>query len=212
VPKASERATKLAKEVLAKIAAYDAQFLTPNPATLIAWAEHISLRNPERDDMLAAVTKFYETNEGGVKPLPASISNIAQGMRRDRLARESTESRQHREDVRDEQLEAADQRAIDQGRVRGLYLAEDPAGWTYGGATTRSEREAARIELDARIDRFIEANPKASRADAEKIIRTGDRERAEKLLKGFSRSIGHVIGSQQGFGRAFSEPTRTDDD
>lgn len=84
MPKASERATKLASEVLAKIAGYDPYFPKPNPSTLAAWAEHISLKNPDRDDMLAAVSKFYETTTD-VKPLPASITSIARTIRQDSL-------------------------------------------------------------------------------------------------------------------------------
>ena len=87
MPKASERALGLAREVLAKIAAYDPYFPKPNEAMLIAWGEHISLKNPDRDDMLDAVTKFYETNEDGSKPYPASISTIARSIRQDRLLR-----------------------------------------------------------------------------------------------------------------------------
>lgn len=87
MPKASERAIALAKEVLAKIAAYDAYFPKPNESMLMAWAEHISLKNPNRDDMLAAVSKFYENNADGVKPLPASVTSIARAMRQDRMAR-----------------------------------------------------------------------------------------------------------------------------
>jgi hypothetical protein len=213
MPRASERAVELAKEVLAKIAAYDGQFLKPNPATVLAWAEHISLRNPTREDMLAAVTKFYETNEGGVKPLPASISNIAQSMRQDRLMRESTQARQAREDARDEQL-ADEPLSIGSAKPRGTYVNEDPAGWSYGNAVTKADREAMRVELDARIDQFLVKYPKASRGDAETAIRTGDRERAEKLLKQMSRSIGHVVGSRHPgeVERAFSEPIRGGDD
>lgn len=87
MPKASERAIALAKEVLAKCMAYDPHFPNPSEATLMAWAEHISLANPERDDMLAAVTKFYENSLGVVKPLPASISILARQIRQDRLVR-----------------------------------------------------------------------------------------------------------------------------
>lgn len=88
MPKASERATALAKEVLAKIAGYDPYFPNPNPAMLTSWAEHISLKNPERDDMLDAVAKFYETNID-VKPLPASITSLARTIRQDRVMRKA---------------------------------------------------------------------------------------------------------------------------
>jgi hypothetical protein len=56
----------------------------------MAWAEHIMLKNPAREDALAAVAKFYETNTDR-KPLPASITLIARDMRLDRLARQDYE-------------------------------------------------------------------------------------------------------------------------
>lgn len=85
MPRASEKAIKLAGEVLAKIAAYDPQFSKPNPATLQAWAEHIGIRNPARDDMLDAVARFYEHNtDCTVKPLPASISSISRQIKQER--------------------------------------------------------------------------------------------------------------------------------
>lgn len=84
MPKASERAVKLAKEVLAKCMAYDPHFPRPSEATILAWAEHIGLKNPAHDDMLAAVAKFYETTTD-VKPLPASITSIARTIRQDSL-------------------------------------------------------------------------------------------------------------------------------
>lgn len=87
MPKASERALGLAREVLAKIAAYDPYFPKPNEAMWIAWGEHISLKNPDRDDMLDAVSKFYESNEDGSKPYPASITALARSIRQDRLMR-----------------------------------------------------------------------------------------------------------------------------
>lgn len=87
MPKASERAIKLAKEVLAKCMAYDPHFPRPSEATTRAWAEHISLKNPSREDMLDAVAKFYETN-ADVKPLPASITNIARTIRQESLLKD----------------------------------------------------------------------------------------------------------------------------
>lgn len=85
---ASQRAIELAKEVLTKIACYDPYFPKPNEGMLTAWAEHISLKNPDRDDMLNAVTKFYESSFGDVKPMPASITSIARDLRRDRMSRD----------------------------------------------------------------------------------------------------------------------------
>lgn len=80
---ASDRAISLAKKVLAKCMAYDPHFPRPSEATLLAWGEHISYRNPDPDDMLEAVTKFYETNTDA-KPLPASITFIARQVRQER--------------------------------------------------------------------------------------------------------------------------------
>lgn len=77
----------MAKEVLTKIACYDPYFPKPNEGMLTAWAEHISLKNPDREDMLNAVTKFYENSFGDVKPMPASITSLARKMRQDRMAR-----------------------------------------------------------------------------------------------------------------------------
>lgn len=84
MPKASEKAIKLAKEVLAKCMAYDPHFPRPSEAQVLAWAEHIGIRNPDRDDMLDAVTRFYEHNTEGIKPLPAAISAIARQVRQER--------------------------------------------------------------------------------------------------------------------------------
>lgn len=66
----------------------------------MAWAEHISLKNPSSEDMLAAVSKWYEEPHERV-PLPADISIIAREFQRDRKAREPENVRRHREDVRD---------------------------------------------------------------------------------------------------------------
>jgi len=82
----SERALALAGDVLAKIAAYDPRFPRPNEAMLRAWAEHITIRNPDPDDMMASVTKFYETPRD-LYPKPADITTLARDMRRDRLDR-----------------------------------------------------------------------------------------------------------------------------
>lgn len=83
MPKASEKSIALAKDVLKKCIAYDPMFPTPTEAQVMAWAEHISIRNPDREDMLAAVTRFYEHNADGVKPLPAAISSIARQIRQE---------------------------------------------------------------------------------------------------------------------------------
>ena len=82
----SERALELAGQVLAKIAAYDPRFPRPNEAMLRAWGEHITMRNPEPEDMLDAVTKWYAEPHDRI-PMPFDISNIAREMRRDRMAR-----------------------------------------------------------------------------------------------------------------------------
>lgn len=91
MPHASERAIKLAKEVLAKCMAYDPHFPKPSEAMILAWGEHISIRNPAREDMLDAVTRFYEHNTEGSKPLPAAISSIARQVRQDRMVRKEYE-------------------------------------------------------------------------------------------------------------------------
>jgi hypothetical protein len=72
---------------LAKIAAYDPQFAVPNESMLMAWAEQVTICNSSEEDMLEAVADFYSTNTTGVKPLPASITSIARGFRRDRMAK-----------------------------------------------------------------------------------------------------------------------------
>ena len=94
---ASERAVKLAKQVLAKCMAYDPHFPNPSQATLMAWAEHISLRNPDPELLLEAVTRFYDSNTDGFKPLPATITTIARDLRRDSSGRETAEQRAVRE-------------------------------------------------------------------------------------------------------------------
>jgi hypothetical protein len=66
----------------------------------MAWAEHITLKNPTAEDMLAAVSKWYEEPHERV-PLPADISIIAREFQRDRKSREPENVRRHREDIRD---------------------------------------------------------------------------------------------------------------
>lgn len=93
----SDRTVALAKKVLAKCMAYDPHFPNPSQATVMAWAEHISIRNLPEEDMLDAVTRFYEANTQGVKPLPASITSLALDVRRCRSAAETRASREQRE-------------------------------------------------------------------------------------------------------------------
>lgn len=88
MPKASEATVKLAKEVLAKIAGYDPWFPKPNDAMLLSWADHFDLKNPAREDVLEAVTRFYgEKRESNKPPLPADITALARAARQDRLLR-----------------------------------------------------------------------------------------------------------------------------
>lgn len=87
MPRASEKAIKLAKEVLGKCMAYDPHFARPSEAVILAWAEHIGIRNPAREDMLDAVARFYENNTEGTKPLPGAISSIARQVKQDRAMR-----------------------------------------------------------------------------------------------------------------------------
>lgn len=86
--KASEATITLAKEVLAKIAGYDPWFPKPNDAMLLSWADHLDLKNPAREDILEAVTRFYgEKRESNKPPLPADITALARAARQDRLLR-----------------------------------------------------------------------------------------------------------------------------
>jgi hypothetical protein len=73
---------------------------------------------------------------------------------------------------------------------RGLYLAQDPAGWTYGGTRT---------ELDARIRIYQSQHPDiTSRAEAEHAIRTADRHRAKQFLYRIKRGeLAELLGGPQ---------------
>jgi hypothetical protein len=97
LPAPSERAIGLAKKVLAKCMAYDPHFPHSSDSMIMAWAEHISLKNTAEEDMLDAVTAFYEHNIDGVKPLPATITTLAREIRRERGLRETVEEREARE-------------------------------------------------------------------------------------------------------------------
>lgn len=127
-PQASERAVKVASKVLAKIAAYDPYFPKPNQAMLTAWAEHISMKNICEEDMLAGVSKFYESNTEGQKPLPANISLLARELRRERALAEPRESSEAREARIDARVDGAtvdlDQKALGGGGVEKISLTE----------------------------------------------------------------------------------------
>ena len=101
---ASERAWKVAGLVLAKCAAYDPRFPRPSEAARQAWAEHIELKNAQEQDMLDAVTRWYDEPRERV-PLPADISMIARDLRRDRMSRETVEQRERREAAWDAKAE-----------------------------------------------------------------------------------------------------------
>lgn len=105
MPQPSERAVAAARKVLAKIAAYDPHFPNFSQSTLMAWAEHITISNMTEDDMLDGVTKFYETATAGAKPLPASITILANAIRIERIQREPKRAREEREARRDAKLE-----------------------------------------------------------------------------------------------------------
>ena len=116
MPSYSDRALRAARSTLAKIAAYDPYFANPSKAMWIAWAEHITLRNMQEEEMLEAVAKFYESNSEGFKPLPATISTIAIELRRSRP--ESDGDRELREARIDAKVE---------GRVQDLDAPILPA-------------------------------------------------------------------------------------
>jgi hypothetical protein len=81
---------------------------------------------------------------------------------------------------------------------RGIYIAEDPAGWAYMGT---------RAELDARIRLYRNDHPGATNADAERAIRTADRHRAAEFLYRVKRNeLAALIGGPNG-----REPTRAFD-
>ena len=101
---ASERAERVAALVLAKCAAYDHRFPRPTEATHHAWAEHITIKNAKEEDMLAAVSKWYEEPHDRV-PLPADISLIARDIQRDRMSREPESRRRQREAYYDARAE-----------------------------------------------------------------------------------------------------------
>lgn len=101
---ASERAWSAAGKVLAKCAAYDPRFPRPSEAARQAWAEHITLKNAQEEDLLEAVSEWYAHPRERV-PLPADISMIARDFARERRQRESSEQRERREAYYDAKAE-----------------------------------------------------------------------------------------------------------
>lgn len=89
---------------LAKCAAYDPWFPNPNRATVDAWAEQIGEYQLNTSDVLEGVKIAYRDNGSGFKPLPKDIVQAARQIRRDRTERESTATRQARENQRDAEL------------------------------------------------------------------------------------------------------------
>lgn len=83
----SERALKLAGQVLAKIAAYEPRFPQPSQAMLNAWAEHITIRNPDPEAMLDAVAQYFAEPHDSL-PTPFAISNIARTRRQEAMSRD----------------------------------------------------------------------------------------------------------------------------
>jgi len=93
----NDDAIEAAQSVLAKCAANDPWFPQPSRSTALAWAEHFERWNLTRDELLAGVTKAYEDNGHGFKPLPKDIIEWARAIRRDRSDREDDEMRAARE-------------------------------------------------------------------------------------------------------------------
>lgn len=126
MPGASDRSIGLAKEVLAKIMSYDPYFANPSQSNVMAWAEHIALRNPDREDMLNAVTRFYDTNTDGTKPMPATISNLARAVRSERLQVGSEAWRARQEAIADAKAEGRefDERELTAGSSEKISRQE----------------------------------------------------------------------------------------
>lgn len=172
---ASEEKITTARKVLQKIAAYDPSYANPAKNAILAWAEQLTIANISEPLALEAVASMYaaQTNPE-FRPHPGVLVNEARRLRREKS-------------MRDGPLDPPGEIPPPSGPTRGLYLDEDPAGWPYAYAATTEEREMARCELDARIDRHIKAHPELSRADAERVIRVGDRKRAEEYLRRWGR-------------------------
>ncbi|AYB70707.1 hypothetical protein SEA_VASUNZINGA_75 [Mycobacterium phage VasuNzinga] len=124
MPQVSEKAIELAKLVLAKCMSYDPYFPNASESQVRAWAEHIMLRNPDPEDMMNAVAVFYEHNTEGIKPLPASISTIAQQLRLNRTAHETREQRAVREARIDAKAEGRAVAELTQGSSERITLEE----------------------------------------------------------------------------------------
>lgn len=122
----SDDVVKVAKKVLAKVMAYDPHFSNGSQSIIMAWAEHIAIRNIAEDDLLAGVTRFYEFNQDA-KPLPASITFHAREIVRQRGEGMSTEERQALEDARDARLEGREQYVRGPG-MAAPQLALPPRG------------------------------------------------------------------------------------
>lgn len=96
---------QIAAAALAKCAAYDPWFPQPNRATVEAWAEQIERWELGSFDVLAGVSKIYEDNGSGFRPLPKDLIDAAKSVRRLRTESEPAHVREAREDRRDAELE-----------------------------------------------------------------------------------------------------------
>jgi hypothetical protein len=94
----------LAKEVLAKIMAYDPYYANPSESMVMAWAQHISMKNPDREDMLTAVDRFYESPPKE-KPLAPHITTLAREVRLERTQVGSDAWRARQEAIADAKAE-----------------------------------------------------------------------------------------------------------
>lgn len=110
----SDQYRAIAAQALAKCAAYDPWFPQPNRLTVEAWAEQLAHWKIQLPDALAGVSKMYEDNGSGFRPLPKDLIDAARTVRRIRTESESPAEREAREDARDAALEAHNQQRLGQ--------------------------------------------------------------------------------------------------
>lgn len=74
----------VAAKALAKCAAYDPWFPKPDPMAVDAWAEQMDRYDVTMEEALAGVTRMYDENGSGFKPLPRDLIRAIRAERNSR--------------------------------------------------------------------------------------------------------------------------------
>lgn len=118
--------TETAALVLAKCASNDPWFPNPGQAIVKAWAEIFATSNLTREDLLAGVTRAYQTEDTGYRPLPASIVKHARASYFESLANLPDERRESMEDAAHALMEIGIQPPDAHKYVRRIILGRTP--------------------------------------------------------------------------------------